>query len=223
MSRLLLLFSLFLPSLPVLASSALTALETRWLKAGAPVIAYARAQGLPLDIVVQPQAAPDAVPLALGFANGRCKLVLSMRGNAQAEAVLASVRADQKNLMIEAMTAHEIGHCQRYAQGDWHQVPAGFVAPRTRRMPALAQELAATRREEGYADLVALAWMHAHHVDDYRAVLDWMGSVRAGMASGSHDTAPWLVLAGGEAVFDAAGTPFEQAERLWRQGLHQGK
>lgn len=223
MSRLLLLFSLFLPSFPVLASSALTALETRWLKAGAPVIAYARAQGLPLDIVVQPQAAPDAVPLALGFANGRCKLVLSMRGNAQVEAVLASVRADQKSLMIEAMTAHEIGHCQRYAQGDWHQVPAGFVAPRTRRMPALAQELAATRREEGYADLVALAWMHQHHLADYRTVLDWMSSVRAGMASGSHDTASWLALAAEPAVFDDADTPFEQAQKLWQQGLRQGK
>lgn len=222
MSRLLLLFSLFLLSLPVLASSALTVLETRWLKAGAPVIAYARAQGLPLDIVVQPQAAPD-VPLALGFANGRCKLVLSMRGNAQAEAVLATVRADQKSLMIEAMTAHEIGHCQRYAQGDWHQVPAGFVEPRTRRMPALALELAATRREEGYADLVALAWMHQYHLVDYRAVLDWMSSVRAGMASGSHDTAPWLALAADETVFDDAGTPFEQAQQLWQQGLYQGK
>jgi len=223
MSRLLLLFSLLLPSLPVLASSALTAVETRWLKAGAPVIAYARAQGLPLDIVVQPQAAPDAVPLALGFADGRCKLVLSMRGNARAEAVLDAVRADQKSLMIEAMTAHEIGHCQRYAQGDWHQVPAGFVEPRARRMAALTQELAATRREEGYADLVALAWMHQHHRGDYLTVLDWMSAVRAGMASGSHDTAPWLALAAEPAVFDQAGTPFEQAQQVWGQGLHEGK
>lgn len=223
MSRLLLLFSLLFLSLPVFAAATLTAMETRWLKAGAPVIAYARAQGLPLDIVVQPQDAPDAVPLALGFDGGRCKLVLSMRGNVQAEAVLAQVPAGRKNLMIEAMTAHEIGHCQRYAQGDWHQIPAGFVEPRARRAAGLAQELAATRREEGYADLVALAWMHAHHAGDYRAVLDWMGAVRAGMASGSHDTAAWLALAGDEAVFEAAGTPFEQAERLWRLGLQPAK
>lgn len=219
MSRLLLLFGLLLLSLPVVAASSLTALETRWLKAGAPVIAYARAQGLPLDIVVQPQDAPDAVPLALGFVDGRCKLVLSMRGNAQAEAVLAAVPAGRQGLMIEAMTAHEIGHCQRYAEGDWHQVPAGFVAPRSKPLPKVAQELAATRREEGYADLVALAWMHARHLGDYGAVLDWMTAVRHDMADGSHDTTAWLALAGDATVFDGNGGLFQQAERVWRQGL----
>lgn len=225
MSRLFLLSSLLALSLPSFAAPSLTALETRWLQAGAPVIAYARAQGLPLDIVVQPQDAPDAVPLALGFANGRCKLVLSMRGNAQAEAVLAAVPAGQHGLLIEAMTAHEIGHCQRYAQGDWHQVPAGFVDVRPQRLarPELAQEQTATRREEGYADLVALAWVHGHHQGSYGAVLGWMNAVRTGMAGGSHDTAAWLALAADDKVFDVAGTPFEQAERLWRQGLQQGK
>ena len=216
MLKLLPLLSLLFLSAPALASSALSPLETRWLKAAAPVVHYAREQGLPLDIVVQPQDAPDSVPLALGFEGGRCKLVLSMRGNAQAEAVLREVAAERQSLMIETMAAHEIGHCQRYAQGDWHALPRGFVERGTVRGDVREQR--ETRREEGYADLVALAWVHARHRGDYQEVLAWMRSVR--QAGGSHDTQAWLALAAGSAVFDTAQTPFEQADLLWRQGLN---
>jgi hypothetical protein len=216
MPKLLPLLSLLVYSLPAVAASALSPLETRWLKAAAPVVSYARGQGLPLDIVVQPQDAQGSVPLALGFEGGRCKLVLSMRGNAQAEAVLQTVAAERQGLMIEAMAAHEIGHCQRYAQGDWHALPRGFVERGSARSDVREQR--ETRREEGYADLVALAWVHARHRDHYQEVLAWLRSVR--QAGGSHDTQAWLALAGSSAVFDTAQTPFAQADLLWRQGLN---
>ena len=223
----LLLMSLLIV-LPAVAGPGLTDLETRWLQAGQPVIAFARAQGLPIDIIVQPQDAPGAVPLALGYEAGRCKLVLSLRGNAQADSVLQGVPPTRHGLMVEAMTAHEIGHCQRYAQGDWHALPRGFVEPRSRqqgKLTALAQELRETRREEGYADLVALAWMHGRHPGQYAAVLAWMRGVRSSsngsgeVAGGSHDTQAWLALADGEGVFDEAASPFAQAQVLWQRGL----
>ena len=66
----------------------LTAAEQRWVDAMAPVIGYAAQDGLPLDIVVQPQDEPQAPPLQLGFADGRCKLVLSMRNNPRVPAAL---------------------------------------------------------------------------------------------------------------------------------------
>jgi len=88
----------FLPLLLLtsgLASAAdLTEMEIRWLKAGAAVLSYAKQDlKLPIDITVQPQARPNDVPLALGYDNGRCKLVLSMRGNDNAEDILANVPA----------------------------------------------------------------------------------------------------------------------------------
>ncbi|OEZ90846.1 hypothetical protein JAB8_17700 [Janthinobacterium sp. HH106] len=218
--------------LPAVAAAQLTDLETRWLQAGQPVIAFARAQGLPIDIIVQPQDAPGAVPLALGYEGGRCKLVLSLRGNAQADSVLEGVPPARQGLMMEAMTAHEIGHCRRYAQGDWHALPRGFVEPRSRqrgKLTALAQELSETRREEGYADLVALAWMHGRHPGQYQDVLAWMRGVRAaGEAAGggvgsSHATQAWLALADGAGAFDGAVSPFEQAQVLWRMGLSGDK
>ena len=226
----LLLMSLLiaLSPLPAVAAASLTDLETRWLQAGQPVIAFARAQGSPIDIIVQPQDAPGAVPLALGYAAGRCKLVLSLRGNAMADTVLQGVPPAHHGLMIEAMTAHEIGHCRRYAQGDWHALPRGFVEPPSRqrgKLTPLAQEMRETRREEGYADLVALAWVHARHPGQYGDVLAWMRGVRAAgeVAGGSHATQAWLALADGAGAFDGAASPFEQAQVLWGKGLSGDK
>ncbi|MYN09102.1 hypothetical protein [Pseudoduganella aquatica] len=213
--------------LPVFASAApLTDVETRWLQAGASVLAYAKQQQLPIDIIVQPQAQPGAVPLAMGFDGGRCKLVLTMRGNPAAEDVLQALPAAQRALMIEAMTAHEVAHCWRYAQGAWHSVPSGFQqrTPEAALPPEiqkLSQELRDTRREEGYADLVALAWMRGAHPEQYGQVYAWLQQVRAAQPDShvSHDTGAWLALAADGAAFSEGATPFEQARALWKQGL----
>lgn len=213
--------------LPIFASAgSLTEMEARWLQAGASVLAYAKQQQLPIDIIVQPQAQPGAVPLAMGFDGGRCKLVLTMRGNPAAEDVLQALPASQHALMIEAMTAHEVAHCWRYAQGAWHSVPSGFQertldAALTPEIQKLSQELRETRREEGYADLVALAWMQAAHPGQYAQVYAWLQQVRAAQPDShvSHDTGAWLALAADGAVFAQGTTPFEQARALWKQGL----
>jgi hypothetical protein len=218
-----------------LASAAqLTETETRWLTAGIPVLAYAKQElKLPIDITVQPQARPGDVPLALGFDHGRCKLVLSMRGNPQAESVLESLPAEQRQLMIEVMTAHEIGHCYRYAQGAWHALPAGFEVARPAQdgqaVPAALQQLdeamRVTRREEAYADLVALAWVQQRHPGQYAQVAAWLKQVRQPLAeegnAGSHDTRAWLQLAATGAAFNPSQPLFEQAAALWKKGLLQ--
>lgn len=213
---------------PLASAANLTDTEMRWLTAGAPVLAYAKQLQLPIDIVVQPQAAPGAVPLAMGFDGGRCKLVLSMRGNATVEDVLHDVPAAQRALMIEAMTAHEVGHCWRYAQGSWHATPAGFQEPAVdgAAMPEvwkLAQELRETRREEGYADLAALAWIQQRRPADYTMVYRWLRQVRDAQPDShvSHDTTAWLQLATDGAALAPVGnsTPFEQARTLWSAAL----
>ncbi|SDF98963.1 MULTISPECIES: hypothetical protein [unclassified Duganella] len=219
------LLLLLLLSANLAAAAELTEMEIRWLKAGSAVLNYAKQQlKLPIDITVQPQARANDVPLALGYDKGRCKLVLSMRGNPNAEDILNHVPATQQALMIEAMVAHEIGHCWRYAQGSWHAVPAGFEE---RPAPAGAEEeLRDTRREEGFADLVALAWIHQQHPQQYASVAAWMRSVRepsaaAGTAGsyGTHSTLSWLQLAPTGAAFTPGLPIFEQASVVWRQGL----
>ena len=213
-----------------LASGAqLTEMETRWLTAGAPVLAYAKEIKLPIDIIVQPVAGPNDVPMAMGFDNGRCKLVLSMRGNPNAETILATLPSAQRATMIEAMTAHEVGHCWRYVQGSWHALPAGFVEVGHEQVdnPQLLEEaksLRETRREEGYSDLVALAWTARRHPEQYGQVYDWFKQVRHDqpVAGGSHDTMAWLQLAQDRAVFSTDGSPFEQVSVLWSKGLLNG-
>ena len=212
-------------ALPLQAAQ-LTAQEARWLRAAAPVLDYSASIALPVDIIVQPRAAAGAVPLAMGFAGGRCKLVLSMRGNPDAEKVLDGVPVAEQALLIEAMTAHELAHCWRYAQGEWHLLPAGFVetGQETSHDPALlaaAKAMRDTRREEGFADLVALAWVQRTQPDEYARVHAWLSGVRAAVAvpHSGHDTRAWVGLAGDAARFDSGQTPFAAADALWREGL----
>jgi hypothetical protein len=203
----------------VASAAQLTEAETRWLQAGAPVLAYAKAHQLALDVVVQPQDTPGAAPLSMGWVDGRCKLVLSMRGNPRTQELLEGVDASLVPLVIELMVAHEVGHCWRHASGRWNELPAGFVHDEGH--SAEWRAMRATRREEGFADLVGLAWMLRRHRAQYAAVQAWLEGVRRDppLAGSHHDTRAWLRLAQHPGAFDAADTPFEQAERLWRYGL----
>jgi hypothetical protein len=206
--------------------------EMRWLTAGWPVIDFARQRQLPLDIVVQPQARPGDAPLAMGFVDGRCKLVLSMRGNPEAEATLERIAPALLQPVVEAMVAHELGHCWRYVHGAWHTLPAGFVdvsdegAPLDARgadptIAGLRRDMRETRREEGYADLVGLAWTLGHHPQQYTQVHAWFTVMRADqpVAGAYHDTRAWLRLAHDGNVFAAGSDPFEKVRDLWQKGL----
>jgi hypothetical protein len=204
----------------------LTAQESRWLSAAAPVLSYSRQLQLPVDIIVQPEAKAGDVPLAMGFDGGRCKLVLSLRGNPDAESTLANVPEPERATLIEAMAAHEVAHCWRYAKGAWHVLPAGFVeageetAP-TPELLAQSKAMRETRREEGYADLAALAWTQHRHQADYARVYGWLEALRREqpVARSGHDTRVWVRLARDGKRFGAAANPFDDAGPLWREGL----
>lgn len=204
----------------------LTPLETRWLQGAWPVIQHAQqVLRLPLDVVVQPQDAPGAAPMALAFVDGRCKLVLSMRGNPTGQRQLDAVAPALRDATLELMAAHELGHCRRYLDGAWYSVPAGFVAAG---LPAQLsadlqqawQDMRSTRREEGYGDLVGLAWTRERHPALYAELHAWLVAERQAqrLPGSHHDTLDWLDLArdpgalGGLPMFDAATA-------VWQRGL----
>jgi hypothetical protein len=207
-----------------MANPALTETETRWLQLGWPAVVYARAQGLPLDIVVQPQPTPGNAPLAMAFIDGRCKLVLSMRGNPEAQRTLDDIPTELLTPLVEAMAAHELGHCWRHVRGAWHTLPAGFAGrPDTPGGTPDEQRVAMrqTRHEEGFADLVGLAWTAQHHPRRYAEVHAWLLKFRdePEHPGSHHDTVAWLHLAAEPGAFAAPGSLFEQAWPLWQQGL----
>ena len=204
-------------------ASDLTPTEMRWLKGAWPVVVFAKEAKLPLDIVVQPQPTPGAAPLALAFVEGRCKLVLSMRGNPEAEATLARIEPALRDAALELMAAHELGHCRRYVDGLWHGLPAGFSAdvpgglgPDMRVADA---DIQAARREEGYGDLVGLAWTRQQHPQQYAALYAWLVAERAtGRVPGSpHDTLAWVRRAREGAALDHPSI-FAAAAAVWASG-----
>jgi hypothetical protein len=202
----------------------LTATERRWLQGAAPVVAYARESGLPMDIVVQPQPAPGASPLALAYVDGRCKLVFSMRGNAEAQRTLERIAPALLDAAVQLMAAHEMGHCRRYMDGAWFGMPAGFTAS----VPDIASPdvreayltMQAVRREEGYGDLVGLAWTQQRHPQLYEKVHAWLLAERTrDLQPGSHhDTLAWIRLAPTGVALTGAPI-FTRAFTLWTMGL----
>jgi len=204
----------------------LTPLETRWLQGIWPVVAHAKQSlALPLDLVVQPQDAPGAAPLALGYADGRCKLVFSMRGNPESQRQIDKLDPELRAAALELMAAHELGHCRRYLDGAWYRLPAGFVGatPPEGLAPDLRQawlEMRSTRREEAYGDLVGLAWTRQQHPELYARLHAWLVAERsAELVPGSHhDTLDWLALARDPGSLEGS-TIFEAADRLWQRGL----
>jgi hypothetical protein len=206
----------------------LTAVEQRWVDGMAPVIGYAAQSGLPLDVVVQPQDEPQAAPLALGFVDGRCKLVLSMRGNPRVPAALNGLPPALQSPALELMAAHEIGHCRRYLDGAWHTVPAHFHADPpsglSDTLRAAYVEMCATRREEAYGDLVGLAWTSRRHPQDYAALHAWLLAERTAdtLPGSHHDTAPWLRLVSDPAAL-RDGPTFDAVQAVWLRGLDAGR
>ena len=211
------------------AAPDLTDTERRWLAGATPPVAWALRQGMPIDIVVLPHAQPGAAPIAMGYdADGRCKLVFAMRGNPAAESTLAAIPAPLLQAAIEAMTAHEIGHCQRHRSGAFNSLPGGLVdkpdaiesRQPTPELQAMAREMRVTRREEAFADLVGLAWTHAHHADQFAQVLAWFDAARSDETPrGFHDTRHWLALAHAADAFAGTASPLEQADAMWQRGL----
>jgi hypothetical protein len=107
----------------------------------------------------------------------------------------------------------------------WHALPAGFRdVAEAAGDPVFVEErrsMRDTRREEGYADLVGLAWTRSRHPDRYAQVHAWLEAYRADQPidGAHHDTRVWLRLARDPRAFAPGDTPFEQAEPLWRTGL----
>ncbi|MGZ5205849.1 MAG: hypothetical protein ACXWIZ_13200, partial [Caldimonas sp.] len=125
---------------------------------------------------------------------------------------------------LELMAAHELGHCRRYLDGAWYGLPAGFTAsvpddlgPDLR---AAYIDMTAARREEGYGDLVGLAWSKQHHPLQYARLHAWLVAERSrDLVPGSpHDTLVWARLAApGSESLDAS--LFAGPQALWLSGL----
>ena len=210
-------------------AAALTATESTWLAAAAPVLAFSRAQRLPLSVMVQPQDTPGQTPIGLAFIDGRCVLVLSMRGNPEAQALLDRIEPGLRNPVIEAIVAHELGHCWRHLQHTWGTLPSGLMeingfSQLSDGAADLLKDMWQTRREEGFADLVGLAWTLQRNPSRYDEVHAWQDRLRADPAVDSwpHDTRVWIRLARDKAAFKPAGSIFEQVESLWQAGLLEG-
>ena len=217
-----------------------TAAEKQWLQASLPVLRFAHQQQMPLDVIVMLQPKPGASPVAMGMINKRCKLVFSIRDNPHAAQALAHLPDDLVNPVIELMAAHELGHCRRGLAGSWQKMPRDILAAEAHAEtlaennalqqqppfmpPSVDAEQRAERREEGYGDLVGLAWTARQHPALYPRIHAWLLATREidNTPGSSHDTMHWIKLAEQQEAF-APTSIFEAASVLWVSGLKQSQ
>ena len=176
----------------------------RWLQGIWPVLAYAQGiAGLPLDIVVQPQPTPGAAPLALAFVDGRCKLVLSMRGNPEAQATLDRIEPALLDRDARADGRARTGPLPALpAMARWYGLPAGLRRQRSRDdRPRAASRPTSTcrRRAAKRATATSSAWpgRSASHPQHYAALHAWLLAERSRerIPRSHHDTLAWVRLA----------------------------
>ena len=143
--------------------------EMRWLRGGWPVVAYAQAAGMPLDIVVQPQPA-GAAAAGAGVHRRPLQAGAVDAGNPDAEATLARIEPELLGPTLELMTAHELATAAATSTGPGG-VPAGFAhsepAGLSDEQREAWEDMSARGAREGYGDLVGLAWTAEHHPQQY--------------------------------------------------------
>ena len=192
------------------AAADLSPTEQRWLRGGWPVVAWAKAAGMPLDIVVQPQPTPGLPPLALAFVERPLQAGAVDARQSRSRGDAGADRAGAARPALELMAAHELGHCRRYLDGAWYDVPAGFAHGEpvglSDEQRKAWENNSASRREEGYGDLVGLAWTAAHHPQQYARLHAWLLAERSHdrVPGSPHDTLAWVRLAADRAVWSRA-------------------
>ena len=136
------------------------ATEQQWIAAADAAVAFGRAQGLPISLLVEhgPDL-PGHTPVGIRSGDGACTLVVSAGGNPTAERVAALVEPDLV----------EVGHCYRRLHG----------YPHDEHLPALVGWIGPVRdwfnrrvcTEEAFADLTTVAWAARYHPERYAALL----------------------------------------------------
>jgi hypothetical protein len=185
----LVLMALLALALPGRAAEPAT--EAQWIAGATEALAFAHAQGMPIDLEVQGGAGlPGHTPIGIHSAQGRCTLIVSARDNPTADRVSAMVDPAVLALFLAGAAMHEVGHCHRRLNGYPHNeklLPiVAWIGP------VKAWFARRIRTEEAYADMTAAAWLARYHPRHYHAVMQEVRKVRTRFREPKHDTLAWI-------------------------------
>lgn len=121
-------------------------------------------------------------PVAMGYEDGTCTLVVRVRGNSLYQRLILARDGHPRDLKLRAILAHEMGHCFRHffargaraAPGSADRVAERAAEPAPDRTPDAAADRRQRRDSEDQADLFALAWAAIYNpgeADEVRAYL----------------------------------------------------
>lgn len=169
------------------AVAATPATEAQWIAAATAAVAFGKAEGMPIELVVQQGAGLSGhTPVGLQSEDGRCTLVVSARDNPTADRVSAMIDPALLELFLAGAAMHELGHCYRRLNGYPHNeklLPiVAWIAP------VKAWFANRIRTEEAYADMTSAAWLARYHPHQFLPVMNEVRKVRARFLEPKHDT-----------------------------------
>lgn len=194
-----------------------TALESKWIKNIDPVVRYGLEQKLKITVAVNVNVKNGISPIGIDTS---CKFILNFRDNKAALDLEDSIPDEIYKPVSEAIAAHELAHCWRSINGLYGVLPPGIMDTASLDDEKV-KKIRLERREEGFADLVGLAWVQSRYsAQTYAEVLEWFKEFRSDpdYSGDSHDTRVWLELAG-DMKIDKNTPIFEQVMPRWRSGL----
>jgi hypothetical protein len=110
-------------------------------------------------------------PVAMGYEDGTCTLVVRVRGNSLYQRLILARDGRPRDLKLRAILAHEMGHCFRH-----------FFASGARAAPGSADRRQ-RRDSEDQADLFALAWAAIYNPAEYDEVRAYLIEVRSDLCA----------------------------------------
>lgn len=131
--------------------------------------------GITFRTVVVDDVRDGDTPLALGYEDGTCTLVVQVRDNALYKALVLARDGRPKEVKLRAILAHEMGHCFRHY---FDNAPAGNADA-----PAVSARAHLRERHESevQADRFALAWTAIYRPEEYDDVLAYLRTLRSSL------------------------------------------
>lgn len=193
--------ALLCANVPALASEGS---EQQWIAAARHAVAFGKAHGLDIVMEVeQGNGLSGHTPVGVWNENGRCTLVVSVRGNPTARRLEAMIDPPLLELFLQGAAMHEVGHCYRRLNGYPHNEKLLPVVAWIG--PVRDWFMRRIRTEEAFADMTEIAWLARYHPERFDAMVEQIQRVRRRFLEPKHDTLAWLEGARRDGAMDEDG------------------
>jgi len=169
------LFGLCAPTLALAGDLTPNPQEQELVAMFSQMAGLADSSGIAFRVTIDTSPAREPSPTYMSYRDEVCSLTVSVRANANYQAVLATQGAYSRQAKLRAILGHEMGHCYtRFLEEQ------GAKASGVTLVPLTPQE---ERDDEVRADLFAMAWAAVYNPQEFDEVYRYLQELRSDMSA----------------------------------------